>query len=155
MEKPCIIIADDDNDDQMLISLAFKEANVEATICKVYDGGDLMDYLGKKGKYRDTEIQFPKFILLDLNMPRMGGKEALLELKSHPLLKMIPVIVFSTSPRSEDVKACYEAGASCYIVKPALYEDLLKVVKYIDNFWVKTAITPDTCVILPEVYKYI
>ncbi|MBZ0306680.1 MAG: response regulator, partial [Anaerolineae bacterium] len=112
-------MADDDDDDVLLIRTAFEEAQVKAPFFIVRDGEELMDFLHRRGKYHDpTSAPRPGLILLDLNMPRKDGREALMEIKADPVLRRIPVVILTTSKAEEDVKRTYDLGANSFIVKP-------------------------------------
>lgn len=102
-----------------------------------------MDYLCRRGLYADpSQSPEPAFILLDLNMPRRDGREALHDVKAHPRFKKIPVIVFTTSESEEDVSIAYDLGANAFIRKPVNYEDLVKVMKALNDYWLRTATLP-------------
>ncbi|MES2762638.1 MAG: response regulator [Bacteroidota bacterium] len=131
----CILIADDDNDDQYMIKQAFASINLNENVRTVNDGVELLDYLYKKGKYKDVQILLPKVILLDLNMPKKDGRECLKEIKSHPKLKTIPIVIYSTSSNPDDVAYAYEHGASSYITKPYSYQELVKIMDIFKQYW--------------------
>ena len=133
-----IVLADDDADDRLLMAEAFEENNIPCILKFVEDGVDLLDYLTKKGKYDLDTDDIPDLILLDINMPRKDGKEALKEIKENPLLKHIPVVMFSTSKSPEDVIITYKLGANSFIVKPSSFEGLLEVTKTIQKYWIDT-----------------
>lgn len=133
-----IVLADDDADDRLLMAEAFEENKIPCILKFVEDGVDLLDYLTKKGKYGSDADEIPDLILLDINMPRKDGKEALKEIKENPLLKHIPVVIFSTSKSPEDVTITYKLGANSFIVKPSSFEGLLEVTKTIQKYWIDT-----------------
>ncbi len=133
-----IVLADDDADDRLLMAEAFEENKIPCILKFVEDGVDLLDYLTKKGKYGSDCDETPDLILLDINMPRKDGKEALKEIKENPLLKHIPVVMFSTSKSPEDVTITYKLGANSFIVKPSSFEGLLEVTKTIQKYWIDT-----------------
>jgi CheY-like chemotaxis protein len=123
MRKPFILIADDDADDRFLLQTAFQENGFQDEIEFVENGVELLRFLNEiiqKSSPKHTD--FPGFILLDLNMPKKGGREALQEIKQHPVLKSIPVIVYTTTKNENEIKRCYELGANTYIVKPVRFE---------------------------------
>ena len=133
-----IIIADDDIDDRELIQSAFKDIGLEEQLQFAIDGSDLMDLLNKKQK------DFcPSIILLDLNMPKKDGRQALKEIKDNITLKTIPVIIFTTSKSREDIECTYEIGANCFITKPRTYSDLVKIIKSVVEFWLETVTLPE------------
>jgi len=135
--KPIIILlAEDDEDDYVLISEALKESKIANTIKWVKDGVELMDYLLGQGAYEDPQSSpKPYLILLDLNMPRKDGREALREIKSNPKLRHIPVVVLTTSSMDEDVIASYDLGVNSYIRKPVNFSDFVEVVKTLGKYW--------------------
>lgn len=133
-----IILADDDPDDRMLMIEAFEENNIPCTIQCVEDGAELLDYLTQKGKYLKHSIRLPDLILLDINMPRVNGKEALKAIKSHPMLKHIPVLIFSTSKSLEEITHAYTLGANSFIVKPSSFDGILEIAKSIKQYWIDT-----------------
>ncbi|MFS8615900.1 MAG: response regulator [Solitalea sp.] len=131
-----ILIADDDADDRMLTKEAFEENQVINPIHFVGDGEELMAYLLRQGKYADKELYpQPGMILLDLNMPRKDGREALAEIKSHPELRRIPVIVLTTSKAEEDVIRSYNLGVNCFITKPVTFNSLVEVTRMLGKYW--------------------
>jgi CheY-like chemotaxis protein len=131
----CILIADDDNDDQYMIKQAFASINLTENVRTVSDGVELLDYLFQKGKYKDAPILLPKVILLDLNMPKKDGRECLKEIKNHPKLKTIPIVIYSTSSNPDDIAYAYENGASSYITKPYSYQELVKIMEIFKQYW--------------------
>ncbi len=139
-----ILIADDDDDDREMIKDALKESLVLNNIHCVKDGEELMDYLQHRGKFEDViKNPLPGLILLDLNMPRMDGREALREIKTNPLLRQIPVVVLTTSQAEEDIFKTYELGVNSFITKPVSFESLLKVMKAIGHYWFDIVELPD------------
>lgn len=123
-----ILIADDDQDDREMICDALKESRLLNNIHCVRDGEELMDYLRHRGKFEDQIVNpLPGLILLDLNMPRMDGREALKEIKTNPQLRQIPVIVLTTSQAEEDIFRSYDLGVNSFITKPVSFESLVKV----------------------------
>lgn len=138
-----ILLADDDEDDRMLIMDAIKENNFSDEIVFVEDGEELLDYLCNKGKHSDVRMApKPNLILLDLNMPRRDGREALKEIKADPILKKIPVIVFTTSDSDKDISNTYELGGNSFITKPMSFTHLVKVIKEIHDYWFKLSKLP-------------
>jgi CheY-like chemotaxis protein len=129
-------MADDDPDDRMLTQQAFREHNLPHELRFVEDGEQLLDYLRQQGKYNDVERSpRPALVLLDLNMPRKDGREALAEIKSDPDLRRIPVVVLTTSRAEQDVLHTYELGANSYIAKPVSFDDLANIVKAVGHYW--------------------
>lgn len=131
-----IIMADDDPDDRELAREAFKECRLANEVHFVEDGEELMDYLYRRGKYSDLPgAPLPALILLDLNMPRKDGREALKEIKSDPDLKRIPIVVLTTSKAEEDILRTYDLGVNSYVTKPVTFESLVETVKVIGKYW--------------------
>ncbi len=131
-----VLMADDDADDRMLTSEAFEECRLESDIRFVVDGEELLDYLKRRGKYEaSSESPVPGLILLDLNMPRKDGREALAEIKSDPELRRIPIVVLTTSKADEDIYRSYDLGVSSFIVKPVTFESLVDVIRTLGKYW--------------------
>jgi CheY-like chemotaxis protein len=135
--KPIVILlADDDEEDRMLACDALAESRLSNDITCVTDGEDLMDYLQRRGKYAPPyEAPRPGLILLDLNMPKKDGREALREIKSDPELRQISVVVLTTSKAEEDIYSSYDSGASSFISKPVTFEGLVEVMKGLGKYW--------------------
>ncbi|MCC7245108.1 MAG: response regulator [Saprospiraceae bacterium] len=131
-----VVVADDDEDDRLMTKEAFEESGLPNKVLFVKDGVDLMDYLHRRGQYANPETSpRPGLILLDLNMPRMDGREALKILKSDDELKSIPVTVFTTSKAQEDVVKTYGLGSNCFITKPVTYSELVNTIRQLGTFW--------------------
>jgi two-component system, chemotaxis family, response regulator Rcp1 len=128
-----ILMVEDNDGDVFLTTEALKSAKVANELFVVHDGVECMDFLRRKGKYADALR--PDLILLDLNLPRMDGREVLAELKSDPDLRAIPVVVLTSSATEIDVAKAYDLHANCYIVKPVDFANLLTVVRAIEDFW--------------------
>lgn len=138
-----ILVADDDADDRMLIRRALQKSNLHNPIVMVRDGEELMDYLCRRGAFADSQTApRPALILLDLNMPRKSGREALQEIKTHPELRRIPIIVLTTSGIPEDVYESYELGANAYVSKPVSFRELARTVSGMREFWLRIAKLP-------------
>ncbi|WPR76636.1 response regulator [Algoriphagus sp. NG3] len=143
-EKPIqILVAEDDEDDKLLILKAFERTLPKEKVTCVEDGEALLKYLRHTAPYDDM-AKFPKpdIILLDLNMPRKDGRTALAEIKSCDELKSIPVIIFTTSNSADDIKVTYKMGSSSYITKPGSFEELVRIAEEIENYWSKTVLLP-------------
>ena len=141
--KISILMAEDDADDRLLTQEAFQESQPGKDLLFVQDGEDLMDYLHHKGKYADpASAPRPGLILLDLNMPRKDGREALAEIKADAELRNIPVVVMTTSQAEEDVQTSYDRGVSGYITKPVTFAELVDVVKVLGKYWLETVALP-------------
>lgn len=134
-EPVVILMADDDDDDFMLTQKALKESKLLNTLVRVNDGEELLDYLMNKGKYENAETQRPGIILLDLNMPRKDGREALKEIKEQETLRDIPVVVFTTSKAEEDIYRSYQLGVNSFITKPVTFNGLIDVMASLGRYW--------------------
>ena len=138
------LIAEDDPDDRLLINEAFQESLVSNSVFFVEDGVELMDYLNRQGRYADPAVApTPDLILLDLNMPRKDGREALAEIKSDPRLRYIPVVVLTTSKAEEDIMRSYDIGAASYITKPVTFDGLVEAIKGFKQYWVQIVCLPN------------
>jgi CheY-like chemotaxis protein len=139
-----LLMADDDPDDCLLVQRALEDNRIANKIRFVTDGEDLLAYLRRTGRYSDPATSpRPSLILLDLNMPRLDGREALKTMKSDPALKSIPVIVLTTSKAEEDVFRSYQSGANSYIMKPITFEGLVDVMKGLKRFWFEIVELPN------------
>jgi CheY-like chemotaxis protein len=131
-----ILLADDDEDDRKLAQDALAESRLANDLHTVEDGEELMDYLLRRGKYAAlADSPRPGLILLDLNMPKKDGREALREIKADPSLRQIPVVVLTTSKAEEDIYRTYDLGANSFITKPVMFESLVKVMKDLGTYW--------------------
>ena len=140
-----ILIADDDEDDRKMIIDALKESRLLNNIHCVKDGEELMDYLYHRGKFTDQVAHpLPGLILLDLNMPRMDGREALRAIKTTPQLRQIPVTVLTTSQVEEDIFRTYDLGVNSFITKPVSFESLVKVMKALGHYWFEIVELPNS-----------
>jgi two-component system response regulator len=138
-----ILMADDDADDRMMTREAFEASRLANDLRFVEDGEELMDYLKRRGKYGDpASSPRPGLILLDLNMPRKDGREALREIKADPALKHIRVVVLTTSKAEEDVYRTYDLSAASYITKPVTFEALVEVVRTLGKYWLEIVELP-------------
>lgn len=142
--KPIIILmADDDADDRMLVKDAFAESRLNNDLHFVENGEELLDYLFRRGKFANLKTApYPGLILLDLNMPKKDGREALAEIKAHPDLRRIPIIILTTSRAEEDILRTYDLGANSFITKPVTFENLVHVVQVLGNYWVEIVELP-------------
>ena len=131
-----ILVAEDDEDDRMLMQDALEENRLANDLHFVCDGEELMDYLRHRGQYSDPKVApRPSLILLDLNMPRKDGREALKEIKSDPALRQIPVVVLTTSKAEEDILRTYDLGVSSFIAKPVIFESMVQIIKALGKYW--------------------
>ncbi|WP_310587780.1 response regulator [Larkinella punicea] len=136
-----ILIADDDADDRLLIEQAFRECNLTSELYFVEDGEQLMDFLYQREPY--ASALRPSLILLDLNMPRKNGIQALREIKANEQFRQIPVVVLTTSTAEEDILRTYDLGVSSYISKPFDFSTLLDITTTIKKYWIDTVSLPD------------
>jgi CheY-like chemotaxis protein len=130
-----ILLADDDADDRMLAQDALAESRLANELRCVEDGEELLEYLQRRDRYADREAPRPGLILLDLNMPRKDGREALREIKADPALRQIPVVVLTTSKAEEDVYRSYDLGVNSFITKPVTFDGLVAVMKTLGKYW--------------------
>lgn len=131
-----ILIADDDAEDRMLIKEALDENRITNSIQFVENGEELMDYLHNRGKFSDkAAYQTPGLILLDLNMPKKDGREALKEIKADEHLRVLPVVVLTTSKAEEDILRTYDLGVSSFITKPVTFTALVDVMRTLSKYW--------------------
>ena len=138
-----ILMADDDDDDYVLTKKALKESKLLNTLVRVKDGEELLDYLFARGEYEGQKIERPGVILLDLNMPRLDGREALKVIKSTPEFANIPVVVFTTSKAEEDIYRSYQLGSNSFITKPVTFENLITVMKTLGTYWFEIVELPN------------
>lgn len=131
-----IVMADDDLDDQLMIQKAFERNHLTNKIFFVGDGEELLDFIMHRNKYADVDLYpTPGLILLDLNMPKMSGREALKIIRQNPVSCKIPVVVLTTSKEIRDIDALYELGANSFINKPVTFEGLVEIVQTIGSYW--------------------
>lgn len=138
-----ILIADDDADDRMLIKEAFQEIRLANCVEFVENGIELLACLRREGKYKDQNTLCPPdLILLDLNMPRMDGREALQEIKADSQLRHLPVVVLTTSKSEEDIVRSYDLGAAGFITKPVTFAGLVEVIAGLGEYWIEIVKLP-------------
>lgn len=131
-----ILLADDDEDDRLLTRDALAESHLLNPLDMVEDGEELMDYLHRRGPYAKlSDKPQPGLILLDLNMPRKDGREALKEIKSDPQLRRIPVVVLTTSRSDEDIIRSYDLGVNSFITKPVTFESMVELLQQLGKYW--------------------
>ncbi|MEW6379288.1 MAG: response regulator [bacterium] len=136
IESISILMADDDQDDCLLVKNAFAANRIANSLHFVEDGEELMDYLYRRGNYSDiAAFPLPALILLDLNMPKKDGREALREIKADPNLRSIPVIILTTSEREEEIFRSYDMGANSFITKPVTFQGLVEAMKALSRYW--------------------
>lgn len=138
-----ILMADDDPDDLMLTRDAFRESRLLNRLETVCDGEELMEYLQNSGRFSGAAARpTPGLILLDLNMPRKDGREALEEIKSDPKLRRIPIVVLTTSKAEEDILRTYDLGVNSFITKPVTFEGLVDLLKVLGKYWLEIVELP-------------
>lgn len=138
-----ILLADDNEDDRLMTSEALAESGLTCDLRQVEDGEMLMDYLHQRGAYtRPGAAPRPSLILLDLNMPRKSGHEALQEIRSDPVLRRTPVIVLTTSQAEKDVVRSYDLGVNSFISKPVTFPALVEVMKSFARYWIHSCAIP-------------
>lgn len=141
--NPAVILLVEDNaGDARLAAEALKDGKISNDLRHVVDGVEAMQFLRKQGPYKD--VPRPDLMLLDLNMPRMDGREVLEEMSKDPMLLNIPVVVLTTSDSDNDIINSYSRNANCYISKPVDYDQFLKVIKSIEHFWFSVVSLPET-----------
>src|SRR5215213_4967223 len=144
MQPITILMADDDPDDRQMTKEAFEEARLANDLRFVEDGVELLDYLYHRGKYSEPGVApRPGLLLLDLNMPRKDGREALQEIKADPALRMMRVVIMTTSKAEEDIIRTYNLSAASYITKPVTFEALVDVVKTLGKYWLEIVELPE------------
>jgi CheY-like chemotaxis protein len=140
-----ILVADDDADDRLMAKEALDECRLSNELHFVEDGVDLLNYLRRQGRYAEAGAAGrPGLILLDLNMPKMDGREALREIKADPTLRRIPIVVMTTSKAEEDIYRTYDLGVSSYVAKPVTFEGLVEVMKTLGRYWFEIVELPDS-----------
>jgi two-component system response regulator len=138
-----ILMADDDEDDRLMARDALHEGRVPNELRFVHDGEELLQYLRREGPYADpADSPRPGLVLLDLNMPKVDGREALAAIKADPGLRSIPVVVLTTSKAEEDVLQTYDLGVNSFITKPVTYLGLVEVMKVFTDYWLNIVDLP-------------
>jgi CheY-like chemotaxis protein len=137
-------MADDDADDRLLLRDALEECQLSSNdLHFVENGEELLDYLKRRGKFAaSSSSPRPGLILLDLNMPRKDGREALREIKSDPELRRIPVVILTTSKADTDISKIYELGANSFITKPVTFDSLVNVMRVLGKYWIEIVELP-------------
>lgn len=139
-EEPIILMVDDDEDDCLMVRDALAETHLIHDFRTVEDGEELMSLLHQRGHFKDSPR--PDLILLDLNMPRKDGREALEEIKNAPRLRSIPVVILTTSDSETDIMKCYDLGGNAYIRKPATFDALVELMRAICTYWFQVVRLP-------------
>jgi CheY-like chemotaxis protein len=137
-----ILLADDDEEDRTMTEEALKESRLANDLRFVTDGEELIDYLHQRGSFTPSEAPTPGLILLDLNMPRKDGREALAEIKADPHLRQIPVVVLTTSKAEEDIFRSYDLGVSSFITKPVTFDGLVAAMRVFSEYWFELVALP-------------
>jgi len=135
-----VLLAEDNDNDVELTRLGFKRAKLLVNLHRVKDGGECLAFLRKQGEYVNAPT--PDLILLDLNMPKVGGREVLAAMQEDEQLKVLPVVVLTTSEQEEEVLKTYQMGCSSFIVKPIDFEQFLRVVRAIGEYWFTVVVLP-------------
>ena len=136
MQSVTILIAEDDEDDRLLAEDAILESGVGGDLRFVENGEELLDYLHRRGEFQDpASSPRPNLILLDLNMPKKDGREALSEIKRDPSLRRIPIVILTTSKAEEDVLKIYDLGGNSFVTKPVSFEGLVDMMTLLTRYW--------------------
>ena len=142
-ESMPILLVEDDYNDVLLIQRAFRKANIKPSVSNVSDGDEVLLYLQGEGKYADrSQYPVPLLILLDLKLPRRSGLEVLAWIRQQPELRRLLVIVLTSSQEDSDLTQAYDLGANSYLVKPIDFQEFVRLVELIDDYWFKTNQVP-------------
>ncbi|GCE20332.1 response regulator [Dictyobacter kobayashii] len=140
-----ILIVEDSDEDFEVIQWALQKLSITTPIYRCDDGDDVLDFLHHRGKYAEKGTSpRPSLVLLDLNLTLMNGQEVLTQIKQDETLKMIPVIIWTTSADPKDIEICFKQGANSYILKPMTFEKLLEAVDLLNQYWFGVVMLPDT-----------
>ncbi len=137
-----ILLAEDNEDDIVIVQEAFADAKLVNIMITVRDGEDALNYLRREGRY--TRVRLPGLVLLDINMPKKNGFEVLEAIKRDPVLRSLPVIMLTTSDREEDIVRCYKSGACSYIRKPVDLAQFIQMIKQFELYWTLIARIPNS-----------
>ena len=142
--KPAVILlAEDDPGDQELTRRALEQSKIRNELHIVEDGEEALDYLLRRGKYEDpVSSPKPDLMLLDLNMPKMDGKQLLKEMRDDPRLRRIPVVTLTTSKQENDIIHTYDLGANSYIIKPVNMDQFINAIKVLEDYWFQIVVLP-------------
>jgi CheY-like chemotaxis protein len=147
MKEFSILQVEDDENDAVLMQLAFHEIGIPNRLVRVRDGQETIDYLGGVGKYANRDLfPVPCLVLLDLKLPRRSGLDVLKWIRGHPVLKTLIVIIFSSSPQPEDIDRAYEAGVNSFLVKPTGIQELLGLLEALKTYWLNHNELPSACI---------
>lgn len=145
MRNKVILLVEDNPDDEILTLRAMKKNNVINKVIIAHDGVEALDYLYKRGNYADRDDNdIPQLILMDVNMPKMNGLEALREIRSNPKTKLLPVVMLTSSREEQDMIESYELGANSYIKKPVDFDQFVEAVKQLGVYWMVLNELPGT-----------
>jgi CheY-like chemotaxis protein len=139
-----ILLAEDDEDDRMLTEQAFEEGKLTNKLTFVKDGKELMDYLFHENGYNESNAPKPGLILLDLNMPKMDGRECLKAIKSDDTIKHIPIVILTTSKSEQDIFKSYNLGVNSFIVKPVTFSELVNIITQLNSYWFEIVQLPSS-----------
>ena len=142
MQEVKILLVEDNDGDVILTLKALRKANVHNTIDVVKNGEEALQYLYKEGSFK--EVATPGLILLDINLPKVDGVEVLAAIKNHPRLRVIPVVMLTTSDSEKDIMQSYYHYANCYITKPVDFNKFMEVIQTIKEFWISIVQLPQT-----------
>jgi CheY-like chemotaxis protein len=131
-----ILLVEDEENDAMLVKMAFKKNNIQNPVQWAHDGLEAIAYLNGEGVYADrARHPFPEVLILDLKMPRMNGLELLTWIREHPEFRVIPTIIMTSSRQDPDIEKAYSLGANTYMLKPSSFEELARLVKLAHDYW--------------------
>jgi CheY-like chemotaxis protein len=137
-QRGVILLIEDDHGDQLLTCEALSESALARKVAVVSDGEEALEYLSHTGRYTDAaQAPRPDLILLDLNMPKINGRQLATKLKSDPALQTIPIVVLSTSDYHDDVTHCYKTGVNSYVHKPTSYDDFVATINAVEHYWLR------------------
>lgn len=143
LTQPLLVVEDSDEDFEALRRM-MRQSAVTTPVYRCLDGDDALDFLNHTGEYGDrAQAPRPSVILLDLNLPGTDGRDVLKQIKQDSILKIIPVVVFTTSSNPKDIEVCYQYGVSGYIIKPMDVDKLKRGIQTFINYWFKTVILPE------------
>jgi CheY-like chemotaxis protein len=141
--KPVILLVEDEAGDQELTQRALMEGRIDKELHVAKDGEDALDYLLQRGRYgAGGHAPRPDLILLDLNLPRLDGRQLLARIKADTRLRGIPIVVLTTSRLERDIAHCYAAGANSYFIKPTAVDEIMKLAQTLENYWFETVQLP-------------
>lgn len=138
-----ILLVEDNPGDVLLTTEMLKEAKISNEVHVVMDGAEALAYLRKEGKFKEACL--PDLVLLDLKLPKVNGHEVLTQMKDDPVLKLIPVVILTSSDADEDILKAYSHHANCYVTKPVGLDQFTKIVHTIDDFWLSVVKLPGRC----------